>query len=184
MNYGQEWNAAVLRNQTFGLRVQAHQITSERLYLDGQRQQELPHIISAGLNGFEYGDLVAQCLFINCKMQPVFEQWLGCPAIFTLGWIDDKSAAGLFKFDDSFIRETLCNGHQGTTANIHAWLTLPSMEVIDITIATSFSRIQKQPAWEGRVLAAHADTFQGFAYKPMLLGTDFLVQAGMVCHFL
>lgn len=110
----------------------------------------------------------------------VMEQWLGCPVLYTIGWVDDGTEKGMFKFDDAFIADKLNNGHAGGTVNIHAWLTLPSMEVIDVALITSIAVLQKLPEGHGGVLAQHPDELKGMAYKPMLVGPDFLRKSGIL----
>jgi hypothetical protein len=64
--------------------------------------------------------------------------------------------------------------------NVHAWLTLPSMEIIDATLATTMAIAQGRPEQGGGVVMGHADGFTGFAYRPMLVGADSLQRAGLL----
>jgi hypothetical protein len=105
---------------------------------------------------------------------------VGCPVLYTIGWVDDGTAKGMFKFDDAFISDKLKHGHSGGTVNIHAWLTLPSMEVIDVALATTIAVVQNIPEGYGGVFAQPADGLNGMAYKPMLVGPDFLRKTGLL----
>lgn len=107
-------------------------------------------------------------------------EWFRCPVLYTLGWIDDGSDEGLFKFDDAFIADKLRNVHMPGNVNIHAWLTLPSMEIIDVTLATTMAIAQGRPEQGGGVVMGYADEFKGLAYRPMLIGMDFLRRAGLL----
>ncbi|MFN1150169.1 hypothetical protein [Serratia liquefaciens] len=99
---------------------------------------------------------------------------------YTLGWIDDGTPKGLHKFDDDFIAERLANGHQDDTINIHAWLTLPSMEIVDLTLSTTLSILQGRKEGEGGVIVKKADEITDFSYKPMLVGETFLSKSGIL----
>lgn len=179
-NYAAEWAAAVERTKRFDLDVPSHEVQSSHLYLTDARQAEFPYVVQRGLGELDTSDVVAQCMAIHYRLAPVIQEWLGCPVLYTIGWIDDDTETGMFKFDDPFIEEKLKNGHVGGTVNLHAWLTLPSMEVIDVALATTIAVLKKIPDGYGRVLARPADGLNGMAYKPMLVGSDFLRKTGLL----
>ena len=179
-SYAIEWAAAIERSQRFRLAVPAHQIEPDRRYLTDQRQNEFPHVVQQGLGDFDFSDVVGQCLAMHFQLVPVLEKWLGCPVLYTIGWVDIGTDRGMFRFDEDFIAEKLHSGHSGSSVNIHAWLTLPSMEVIDLTLPTSVAVLQNLPHGYGSVIAKHADDLDGMAYKPMLIGSDFLRKSGLL----
>lgn len=180
MSYVTEWENAIERTKRFGLEVPVHEIQLGSSYLTDARQKEFPYVVQRGLGDLDFPDVVAQCLSIHYRILPVIEEWLGCQVLYTLGWVDDGSTAGMFKFDDAFVGDKLKNGHLGGTVNLHAWLTLPSMEVIDMSLATSIAVLQGLSYGHGAVLARHADGLDGMAYKPMLVGYDFLLKTGLI----
>ncbi|HCB1767018.1 TPA: hypothetical protein MYP38_004857 [Citrobacter braakii] len=57
------------------------------------------------------------------------------------------------------------------------------MEVIDVALATTIAVVQKLPQGHGAVLAKHADELRGMAYKPMLVGPDFLRKSGLLIEW-
>lgn len=180
MIYATEWATAVERTKRLGLDVPPHQMEPERRYLTDQRQAEFPHVVQRGLGDLDFPDVVAQCMSIHFRLVPVLEQWLGCPVIYTIGWIDDGTDTGMFKFDEAFVAEKLKTGHTGSTANIHAWLTLPSLEVIDVALVTTLAVLKGWREGHGAVLAKHADDITDLRYKPMLVGPDFLRRTGLL----
>lgn len=94
--------------------------------------------------------------------------------------MDDGS--DLYKFDEKFIEEKLNapKTNVGDAVSIHAWLTFPSMEVLDMSLPTSFAVLKNKPESRGAVLAKYADSITGFSYRPMLIGEDFLFKTGMI----
>ena len=106
--------------------------------------------------------------------------WLGCEVFYTLGWVDDGTEQGLFRFDDKFITERIDKSPVGTTIGIHAWLTLPSMEIIDVTLPTTYGLRCNYPEMFYHAITRPADELRGLAYKPMLVGDDFLYRAGLI----
>lgn len=183
MKYANDWNSAVERSERFGLSVPAHQLEAGKRYLNPERLKEFPHVMQRGAGNIAVDDLVLQCMSIHLRIAPVVEEWLKCPAIYTLGWVDDGTQKGMFKFDNDFDKEKLENGHKGGKVNLHAWLTLPSMEIIDVSLPTSFAVINKMEKGRGAVMAGYADDYKGFAYKPMLTGSDFLFKSGLAIDF-
>ncbi|MCE4555452.1 hypothetical protein [Pelomonas cellulosilytica] len=131
-------------------------------------------------------ELVAQCLSIHHRLQPVIEDWLGVPVVYTIGRVDG-SGDGLFKFDEAFVVDLLKKASLKTppprSLGVHAWLTLPSMELLDLSLATSIAFAQKMPEGMGRVMAKYANDVTDIAYKPMLLGDDWLRRIGVLIEF-
>jgi hypothetical protein len=183
MSYVDDWNTAIVRSERFGLTVPPHQLEASRRWLDDKANADFPYVIRDGLGDLAFADVVGQCMMIHYRMAPVIEKWLHCPVLYTLGWIDDGTEDGLFRFDDDFIATKLRDGHSGSQINIHAWLTLPSMEVIDVALATTMGIVQQRPEMYGLAITRPADDLRGMAYKPMLIGDDFLRQSGLLVEW-
>jgi len=179
MSYLNEWGMAINRSVGFGFAVAGHTVNTSLRYLDQKRHSEFPYVVRDGLGDLDFADVVAQCLAINFRLLPVIAEWLQCPVMYTLGWVDDQTEKGMFRFDDAFISQKLRDGHGFGVVNMHAWLTLPSMEIIDVALSTSMGVLQGKPEMNGRVIAMYADSLKGMAYKPMLVGTDFLERSGI-----
>lgn len=80
-----------------------------------------------------------------------------------------------YQTEDSLTR-ILSEGLDVSSANLHAWLTLPSMEIIDMIFPTSYGVINnKKPSELGGVIIKHASELTGgMSYHPMIIGTEFL----------
>ncbi|WP_025139586.1 hypothetical protein [Achromobacter sp. DH1f] len=179
-SYAADWTEALDRSARFGLKVPEMVAPGEERYLTSQRQAEFPYVIRRALGDLTVDDLVCQCMAINIRLRAVLQEWLGCEVYYTIGWVDTDAGAPLFQFDDAFIAEKLANGHPGGEIGLHAWVTLPSLEVIDVSLATSFAVLQNRKDGHGGVIASHPDTLRGFAYRPMLVGDDFLRKTGIL----
>lgn len=185
MRYMEEWEAAIERTKRYDLTVPSHEIEPQAKYLTKDVHERFPYVVRDAFGDLGYDDVVAQCMSIHYRLMPVLERLLGCPVLFTIGWVDDGTTKGMFRFDEEFIQEKLERPKltPGGQANLHAWLTLPSMEVIDVALVTTIVVLKKLKEGHGGVLAGPADEFKGFAYKPMLVGTDFLKKTGMLFEF-
>ncbi|HDY9206502.1 TPA: hypothetical protein RRJ23_004704 [Klebsiella pneumoniae] len=62
---------------------------------------------------------------------------------------------------------------------IHAWLTLPSYEIIDLTLSTTFAVNHNQLENAGKFIAKKADDITGLIYRPMLVGDKYLEKIGV-----
>ncbi|WP_374448041.1 hypothetical protein [Providencia sp.] len=181
MSYQDDFLKAVERTSRFNLHpVLAFSGISGQI-MDAARVNDLNKILAPVFLGIHsYEQLVGECMPIHLKARPVLEKWLGCSVYYTLGWIDDGSSNGLFWFDDEIIAEKLAAGHQDETLNIHAWLTLPTMEIIDLTLTTTLCLLQGRKEGEGGVIVKKADELTGLSYKPMLIGETYLHNIGVI----
>jgi hypothetical protein len=181
MSYSEEFLKALERTAHFDLAPPESVDETANRIMNDKRVRHLNRVLAPVFEGIvSYEQMVGQCMPLHLKARPVLEEWLGCPVYYTLGWIDDGTPKGLHKFDDDFIADKLANGHLDDTINIHAWLTLPSMEIIDLTLSTTFSILQGRKEGEGGVIVKKADEITGFSYKPMLVGETFLSKSGIL----
>lgn len=64
---------------------------------------------------------------------------------------------------------------------IHAWLTLPTMEIIDLSFPTTYAIKANQPDIIGLSITKHPkDLNHGMEYIPVLVGDDYLWQIGAI----
>lgn len=63
--------------------------------------------------------------------------------------------------------------------NFHAWLTLPSMEIIDLTLATTYAVNSGTDDGLRTAMLGPPESFLPLAYKPMLVGVGFLDKVGI-----
>jgi hypothetical protein len=183
LSYALEFAQAAERSKKFELDPPVFDIEPTRRWFDEDRLARFPNVLREGLGELGVEEVMAQCLSIHYRMRPIVQAWLGCPVLYTLGWIDDETDEGMFKFDDAFIANMLRTGHKGGSVNIHAWLTLPSMEIIDVSFATTLGIVQKRPEMLGRAITRPADELKGMAYKPMLVGDGFLRKTGLLIEW-
>lgn len=181
--YLNQWKYAIDRTRKFGLSVDVglDDVVEDR-YLSKKSIEELPYVVRRNCGNIGPEELVGQCMSIHHRLAPVISDWLKCDAVFTLGWIEYENEK-LFKFDEDFIKKTLKDGHDSSQLNIHAWIALPSMEIIDFSLSTTFGFVKKRKEMFGGVIASHADELKGIKYRPMLVGEDYLRKTGVFVEF-
>ena len=89
-----------------------------------------------------------------------------------------KTVINLFKIEENEIKNLLVNKVQ-KPLNIHAWLTLPSMEIIDFSLPTTYCIVNKIEEGMGAAITKHySELTLGMTYEPMLVGDEFLRKSG------
>jgi hypothetical protein len=175
MAYLEEFIQALERTKSFRLPIADCFLKPTLRLLSNDKQDYLYEAIMTALGNPDPEELDANCLNITSALVQPISELFGVEALFTLGWLDLGDGDSMFRFDETYIQNTILKGHKkGAKKHMHAWLTLPSMEIIDATIATSLAKRWKQPNWQRQILAEHADSMNGIIYKPMLVGTSFL----------
>ena len=177
-SYEAEWYEAIRRTAKFGLSAPAWKARCKQ-YLTDERISELFPLLKKVLGSVSVDRLAGQCLQVNWSLLMEVERWLGCRAHFTIGWVGLGKEREWCKFDDSFVHSTLKFGHPGGPAKIHAWLTLDSLEILDVTLMTSLAVGFGIEKGKGDVLAGDADSTGVVALKPMLVGPEFALRTGI-----
>lgn len=158
---------------------------SDQSYLTQEKHERFPYYVRDTIGELDLPDVVAQCLSIHQRLRVPLEELFGCDVFFTIGWVEYTIGSNMFEFDEQFAKELLAKKHQsGNSIQMHAWLTLPSMEIIDVSLSTSIGYVQKRPDMLGMVIAKHADELTGgMVYRPMLVGEDYLFKTGLAIRF-
>ncbi|KXV70459.1 hypothetical protein [Acetobacter cerevisiae] len=178
-NYHSEFLTAYERTKNLGLNCPPFTSEVAGKLCSPTFLREFPYLIRDNTNVSSPEDLAHQCLYVNLLIKDIISKRLNCEVYYTIGWIDCDDGDPMYKFDEEYISTALA--HYGSTRGalkVHAWLTLPTMEVIDPTLATSIALVQNKPNGLGGVIAGKADDLQGFSYRPMLIGMDFPVRTG------
>jgi hypothetical protein len=139
----------------------------------------------------EYGDInfkeffSANCATVNCLMFDFLKKFCGHDIYYTIGYLADKVKKNkngekllLFNEDKKKIVEYIkgdlvrIGNPEDFKMNIHVWVTLPSMEIIDLTLSTSLSNIPHFYGKEkpGRIIAGYPwNKNNDFEYHPQVI---------------
>ncbi|MFT5724489.1 MAG: hypothetical protein ACI9JN_001608 [Bacteroidia bacterium] len=121
---------------------------------------------------------IAQGAFVfHDRFKREIEKIIGSPTYYTLGFVkvDDKE---LFKTSEDKLEQLLSDKiHFSEGVNMHAWLTLPTMEIIDLTLATTLGYQLNTPELLGLIVSGHADS-QSIKYTPQIVGIEYLERIG------
>lgn len=117
-----------------------------------------------------------RCAPINLELKPAIDEALGCSTLLTLG-------AAQFGDDVFFMPPSMDIGALAQTGNYHVWLTLPSREVIDLTLTSSlYLKKRLDPSMAGMPLMMHPEANPKMRWSPLLVGNGVIER--LVSHFL
>ncbi len=123
-------------------------------------------------------DLVGQCLNIHSQLMKAVEHFYGAPPIFTIGSITFDGNK-YFELAEDDIKSSILDCSPTNMANIHAWLTLPSMEILDFTFISTYES-QAGDSGFPKVVSQFAESLKlHFHYHPVLTGEESLSKLGL-----
>lgn len=175
MPYLDEFQQAIDLSGELGFSVQKPEVT-ETHYLTDEIQNRL-HEWMLEVIGPEQDahKLIGKCLANHLNAIGFVRKLVGVEPTFTLGYVTMDNE-NYHYFSEENLRGWAKNGLPDPTQFVgHAWLTLPSLEIIDFTFLATYAYVQYKKT--GRnigmgVLARHADEVQGIKYRPVAVGAD------------
>ncbi|KZY66774.1 MULTISPECIES: hypothetical protein [unclassified Oleiphilus] len=180
--YKSEFEKAVLRTKEFNL-ICPEIIFSEGVLLTHEKMQKFPYVLRDTVGEIGVEEVVAQCLSIHYRLADVIAELFDTACYFTIGYVETVERL-MFHQSEQDLKTVLQSGVNGSSLNIHAWLTLPTMEIMDFSLPTSYAILNKKEEGIGGLIATHADTLTGgMKYHPMLVGEDFLRKSGGLVEF-
>lgn len=181
--YKTEFIEAVKRSSRLGLTAPDVGSCNSASFLQKTNPTELAEVIQQEMGLLTEGEIVGQCLSLHYRLKQIFSDFFDCPVFYTIGYVEFKNST-MFKQTEESLAEMLKTGVEGEV-NLHAWLTLPSMEVLDFSLPTSYAKINNRPEGIGSAIAEHADKLSAnsMTYKPLIVGEDFLVKSKILRLF-
>lgn len=176
--YEAKFKEALERTRKFGLTVPTEFPLSQNLFLNEKAKRQLPFVIRGELGVLDEDEIFLQCLSLNIRLKSAFSKYFKCPVFYTIGYVGVKDHF-MFKQTEDSLLSMLKNGIAGPSVSLHAWLTLPSMEILDFSISTSYGRVNGIKEMMGAALALHPSELKGgMLYHPMIVGEEFLHKIG------
>lgn len=175
--YQKEFLEAAERASSFGLPVPPF-VPKETQYLTKTDLERLRNAIKEEMGVLGEEEVFAQCLSLHMRIKPLVEDIFDCPVLYTIGWVNFENQS-LFKQTEQSLKVMLETGIPGPEVSLHAWLTLPSMEILDFSLGTTISKVYGLESCKGAVLTMHPSLLtDGLMYRPMLVGEEFLIRTG------
>ena len=172
-SYQDAFQDAVLSTEKQGLNLPDIDYRADRL-MNADRLQKLTVVVKGVFKTLSLEDIQVQSLLIHQELQPIVENVFESPAFYTIGFVH-LPPNDYFQLAYEDVSELLKEGQGKKDLELHAWLTLPTMEIVDFSINSTLAAVLENPEIAGRILAAHPEQFKGgLAFHPVLVGDDFL----------
>jgi hypothetical protein len=113
------------------------------------------------------------------------QDFFSCKAYVTVGSVS-RSKEKWYALSEKNVRRWLSESVYGDELSLHAWLTLDSMEILDVTFLPTVLDVSERSEFSRRAVAANPDTLpraqprlpsfptHGLKYEPFVIGLDFL----------
>lgn len=178
-SYKSQFEEAYKRTLNFDLHPPTVRYSND-IFLGDYFLCEAPNLLKKWFGNIASADLVANCMGFNLNIQRLLEDYLSSDVYYTIGYIL-LGKKPYFYIDDNIIRSMLENRFNFKPLNIHVWLTLPTMEIIDFTFASTFANANNNPICDGGIIAEKADNLKGdISYHPVLIGDELLRKHGVI----
>lgn len=172
-DYEERFAQALKRSNSWGLAPSGFRRTDER-FVSEYNLQIVQEVAAAHLSHFHAEDVSQQCFAVTAMLKAALKEALGVPLTFTLGYVE-YNGHNVFHSDTCDLKTMLKKGVPSLALNLHAWLTLPSHEVIDMTFGTTYGVVNEMPDVIGRMCFLHPDDMTpDMQYNPQLIGWDYL----------
>ena len=123
-------------------------------------------------NTIDLTKVTGQCINLHIEISKVIKQKLEINSILTIGYVNiaGQDFYKFEKFDSNLFR---VQADKKEVVDIHAWLTLPSYEIIDLTFLAHISYVSSTP--EKKEQLKKATSFPYYFGSPDFLYSDELV---------
>lgn len=175
--YYTEFNQAIERTQKLSLELPSIEFSQQK-YLSKEMHDQLPYILYNTFGELDLNEVSQQCMSLHLRIKEPLSQFFGVNFMYTLGYIH-YPPNDIFKTDESQLISMLSQELNSLELNMHAWLTLPSMEILDFSLITTLALHYGWDYGHGGVITGLSDELKhGIRYHPLLVGNDFLRKIG------
>jgi hypothetical protein len=154
--YIKEFDEAAKRTKEFGLVVPPIMPDPQKRFFTKETMHELMREVFKTIGQPSPEDLSARCFEINHGIKLIIDDFYKTTSVFTLGWVDAPSNR-ICKCTEEELKRLLVNGISDTNVGLHAWITMPSMEIFDVTLNTKIALANNKPELVYAISARHVD---------------------------
>jgi len=182
--YTQQFREAIDRTANKNLATQHLAIETEKQFLTSKTKQKLQNFLENSKINPEI--LYSNVFQFTYEAKSYLENLLHTKVYYTIGSLN-ICGEPCFKLTEERIDDHLKTNilEKKFSFNGHVWLTLPTMEIVDLTYPT-IDLIETED-FEGYapIIAEHSDDLQknGIVYNPMLVGKEFMYEINEIVKF-
>lgn len=180
VSYETELEEAIQRTQAWGLPCPTFPFNTRRL-LTPDFIHQIIRCAQRTTGPLEPEDIVGQCFAVHHLIKDAIEHDLKVPVLYTIGYVSFDSGP-VFHTEVDQLKAMLDRGPPTSgPLRLHAWLTLPSHEIIDLTFGTTYGIVHGVKEVVGNATLLHPSDLKGDQrYHPQLVGTDYFHRIGAI----
>lgn len=180
--YEAEFNEALARTKQWDLAVPPF-TASEQPAINDVTFEKFRMAVQNVLIKYQPEEISLQCFQITGLMQKPLEEVFNVPLTLTLGYVDLEHKSIFYTPIDE-LKELMTSPPYFEDMKLHAWLTTPNYEIIDLTIGTTYSMIKNDPEPLGMLFCQHHSQFNdSMVYHPQIVGEDYLFKTAGIAEF-
>ena len=178
MSYETDFIKANHRRNLIGLEPLEIESSNSR-FLDGNEADYMSIALANVTNKYTTEHVSGQCLSVHLELLDHVRNYFKSPAYYTIGYFSINGIPA-YNFNEEDLRIWYLNGIPNyPRLDIHAWITLPTGEILDFTLPTTLGVAQNEPKLIGGVISKHySELTNSLSYSPMILGEDSLIAIG------
>ncbi len=182
MSYIEDFNSAVKLTNSLNLGdYECLKNTESSFFNDEERNKYLPKFLKN--KGWDIRDLKleGECLTIHYNMKKYIDEFFNVDSVLTIGYVECPKNGKKY-YERIEVRRGYLNNNVDSSVGhkIHAWLTLPSAEILDFTYFSTEAAVDNTFKPYGSVIVEHGDEQNWHRYVPQLVGVEYLIKAGFV----
>lgn len=132
--------------------------------LSGYQSQLLDAVYSEFGEPINTDEFASQCCAVNMKIKPHVERILGTPTLITIGAVRAFGVPVVSVLEPSLFA-------MAVSGDYHVWLTLPWLEVLDLTLLASIAKGKGAELSASRPLMGYPESFPDFEWSPWFVGS-------------
>lgn len=180
--YEEEFEAALNRTKQWNLKVPEFK-PSNQPAITNVSIEEFRLTAQRILGQYQPEQISQQCFQITGFMKDTLEEVLEVPLTITLGYVDFKHKPTFYTPVDE-LHALIATAPHFDSINLHAWLTTPNFEIIDLTFGTTYSLVNNDPEPLGMLFCQHYSKFNEYmTYHPQLVGEEYLFKISGISNF-
>ena len=179
VSYEAELDEAIARTKLWGLACPDVSFNIQR-YLTPAFIERIVKSAQRVTGHLRPSDIVGQCFAVHHFIKDAIEEDLGVPLLYTIGYVSFGSETAFYT-DLPELKALLSRGQISGPLRLHAWLTMPSHEILDLTFGTTFGAVHGIKEIIGNATFLHPSELKGTQrYRPQLVGTDYFHRIGAI----
>lgn len=178
LSYEDEFKKACERTKEWGLEPPVVEYSSGSV-LSGFRGADCLRVIQEISSRHTAEEISQQCFWYMLTVKDALQKALNTQLYYTLGYVQFNGKPVFYTPENELKGKMLSYVEMGSALNLHAWLTTPNMEIIDLTFGTTYGIVNNRPDVIGRCAFQHYSAFDdNMVYHPQLIGDDYLKKIG------